>query len=178
MNSDLMDNIPNNGGRQQPHHPSVKHASSSSPSESKSTTVVLVFAKWCGHCTALKPEWKKMKNTLIHNHHFTEEQIKQIEDIDPTKHEQIKQIDPSIRVEDFKGYPTIFKKTNKGVEYYEGSRNAQSLIDWVLKKPTHGGFQYKTPAQRTHKHRRSKSKLKSKTISKSKSIMSVNKHKK
>ena len=180
MNSRSMDKIPNNGGRREPHPPSVKHSSSSSPSDSKSTTVVLVFAEWCVHCRSLKPEWEKMKNTLIHNHHFSEKQIKEIEDIDPDKHEIIQKIDSSIRVEDFKGYPTIFKKTSKGVEFYQGSRNAQSLTDWVLAKPSHGGFQYKTPMQKTNKHKRSKSKSKSKTISKSKSkmSMSVNKYKK
>jgi thiol-disulfide isomerase/thioredoxin len=176
MNSDSMDKIPNNGGRHEPHHTSVKHTSTSSPSDSKSTIVVLVFAEWCGHCKSLKPKWEKMKNTLIHNHHFSEKQIIQIEDINPKKHEIIQKIDSSIRVEDFKGYPTIFKKTSKGVEFYHGSQNAQELINWVLAKSSHGGFQYKTPVQRTHKNRRSKSKSKSRT--RSKSSISMNKHKK
>jgi thiol-disulfide isomerase/thioredoxin len=85
-----------------------------------------VYAKWCGYCVSLKPEWKKMKNHIKNNYkhiQFIEAESSQISKIDllKKKHNIVTQ-----------GYPTLFKILENGqIEYYKGPRSADDLIIWA-----------------------------------------------
>ena len=99
---------------------------------SKPITLGLVYADWCGHCKAFKPEWKNVEDELKDNPNV---QAISINENDKNKDEIMKNIDPTLVAE---GYPTIFKKVaGKPVEYYQGERNATELLKWV--SPQKGG---------------------------------------
>jgi len=53
------------------------------------------------------------------------------------------------------GYPTIFKVVDGVVEYYNGPRMTQNLVNWV-KETTGGTRKRSTGKQRTHKRRTDK----------------------
>ena len=93
-----------------------------------------IYATWCGHCQALKPEWKKMRKIVkgkpagkrIQIVEISEEQMgPKLAKLNETHGVQIES----------SGYPTVFKLVNGKVKYYEGSREAQPLAEWAM----HGG---------------------------------------
>lgn len=99
---------------------------------SKPITLGLVYADWCGHCKAFKPEWEIVEKKLENNPSI---EAKAINADDQNKDEIMKNIDPELVAQ---GYPTIFKKVaGKPVEYYQGERNATELLKWV--SPQKGG---------------------------------------
>ena len=89
-----------------------------------------IYATWCGHCKALKPEWKKMRKIV---------KGKRVQVVDISED----QIDVKLSKLNEKhgvqivanGYPTLFKLVNGNVTYYEGSREAHTLAEWAM----HGG---------------------------------------
>jgi thiol-disulfide isomerase/thioredoxin len=91
-------------------------------------TVGLIYANWCGHCNALKPEWKKMKRGMNGaNCNYLE-----IEDADPHKDRKIAHVNSRLKGEKLavNGYPTIFKIKGGVLEYYQGERNAPEMHRW------------------------------------------------
>jgi thiol-disulfide isomerase/thioredoxin len=113
--------------------------------------VGLIYADWCGHCQHLKPEWEKMKQSLLNNSKFKHGKIIEIEDSDLEKETKLKSIDENLTVE---GFPTIVKKENGSpVEVFQGDRTSPALLQWVLSHQR-GGFQY----SRRSTTKRSKSK--------------------
>jgi thiol-disulfide isomerase/thioredoxin len=97
----------------------------------------LIFAEWCGHCQALKPEWARMKESLDNHPGFKKRGgiIIEIEDSDPEKDIKIDNINKKINSGtklQANGYPTIFKKTGGMIEYYEGGRSADEMRAWFL----------------------------------------------
>ena len=91
-------------------------------------TVGLIYANWCGHCNALKPEWKKMKQGL----RGTNCQYLEIEDADPHKDRKIAHVNSRLKGGKLvaNGYPTVFKINNGKLEYYQGERTAPALQQW------------------------------------------------
>jgi len=89
-----------------------------------------VYANWCGHCQSLKPEWLKMKKKLNTKMGYIIEFV-EIEESHQRKLAKFKQRYPKLNV---RGYPTIFKISggNNHLEYYQGDRTAQSMVDWAL----------------------------------------------
>lgn len=102
-----------------------------------------IFADWCGHCVALKPEWDKMKKMIKQN------KSKNIHlsfcEIGDTEQNQIKglTVDKQLiklnkkyfpngeqTVEIFGGFPTIFKICDNKLEYYSGPRIAEEMYKW------------------------------------------------
>ena len=119
---------------------------------SKPITLGLVYADWCGHCNAFKPEWNIAKDMLKDNSNI---KLVEINDKDENKDEVMKNIDSTLVAS---GYPTIFKKVSgKPVEYYQGERNAKDLVKWA--SPQKGGCNcgklWKT--QKSSRKRRDKS---------------------
>jgi len=93
-----------------------------------SITVGLIYANWCGHCNALKPEWKKMKKGMRGmNCHYLE-----VEDADPNKDRKIADVNSRLKGEKLvaNGYPTVFKVKGGNLEYYQGERTAQAMQQW------------------------------------------------
>ena len=117
----------------------------------------LIYAKWCGHCQALEPEWKSMKQNILKKKSVSPHQIVEIEESDPDKDAKIEDINKTFHGGKLQanGYPTIFKNVGGKIEYYEGGRTAVEMENWVLgktaeKRPVHqktwrnyffGGFQ-------------------------------------
>lgn len=98
-------------------------------------TIGLVYAEWCGHCQALKPEWADMK-AQINNDPKMKNQCKIIEIESAGAEPKIASINK--KVKDGKplsvdGYPTIFKfkKQSGTVTKYEGGRKAQEMVAWI-----------------------------------------------
>jgi thiol-disulfide isomerase/thioredoxin len=92
--------------------------------------VGLIFANWCGHCQALKPEWASMKKTLARNN-----QCKIIEiDADVNKDQEIAEINIGVKGKKLvaNGFPTVFKKKNNRIEYYNGERSAKAIGAWAM----------------------------------------------
>jgi hypothetical protein len=91
-------------------------------------TVGLIHASWCGHCQALKPEWKKMKKGM----HGTNCNYLEIEDSDPHKDRKIAHVNSRLKGEKLvaNGYPTVFKIRGGNLEYYQGERSAPALQQW------------------------------------------------
>lgn len=85
----------------------------------------LVYAKWCPHCTAMKPQWDIMKSKLRPNCRVVE-----IEDSDYDKQTKLDNLNNDIKSDEklqIHGYPTMFKINNGKVDYYNGSRDSTSM---------------------------------------------------
>ena len=107
-----------------------------------------IYADWCGHCVALKPEWEKMKRLVrlqmgrkLNHVHIdiiemgdTEENKAAGKTVDGLIAEfnakYLPAADPSMKVTS-NGFPTIFKVCNGKVEYYQGERLGQSMYKWA-----------------------------------------------
>lgn len=119
-----------------------------------------IYADWCGHCQNLKPEWSKMKKDLQSkmNKDCTIEFV-EIEESETNKMDAFKKRFPHLTVS---GYPTIFKNTGeKDLEYYNGDRNADEMVNWALDKPISkisGGKKTKQRRKSKNKTRKSKNK--------------------
>jgi len=88
-------------------------------------TVGLIYANWCGHCQALKPEWQKMKSNMNKGSY----QFHEIEDSDKMKDIKIHKLNKRIRNGKLSanGYPTIFKVKGGNLEYYQGERTSEQM---------------------------------------------------
>ena len=93
-----------------------------------SITVGLIYANWCGHCQALKPEWKNMKKEL----RGTDCQYLEIEDSDHHKDRKIAHVNSRLKTGKLaiEGYPTVFRIKNGVLEYYQGTRAASAMAQW------------------------------------------------
>jgi protein disulfide-isomerase A1 len=114
--------------------------------------VLLVHAKWCGHCQALMPEWEKMKD-LLKNHKNVS--IHEIESDDSDKDKRLEEFGkkaggqkPSIR-----GFPTIVRFENGEMIEYKGERTADKLAKWALKEKLSGGGKRKSKRNKRAKRR-------------------------
>lgn len=91
----------------------------------KKIIVGKIYADWCGHCIALKPEWDKMKSQIKKSHiEFIEIEASETTDLEKFENQHNTKIQVN-------GYPTIFKITEH-VEYYQGPRDANNLQKWAL----------------------------------------------
>jgi thiol-disulfide isomerase/thioredoxin len=129
----------------------------------KNTLIIgKIYADWCGHCVALVPEWKKMKQMIYHKRIENANVIfKELGDTKENKKKGIK-VDSLItkfNTENRKGqepvkidggFPTIFKIYNGKLEYYKGARDAKSIFEWAssnLKSNTNSYFPGKAEKQ-------------------------------
>jgi thiol-disulfide isomerase/thioredoxin len=109
-------------------------------SQKGGVVIGLIFADWCGHCQALKPEWDSMKKMVSKN-----KECKIVEiDADVDKDQQIAQINIGVKGEKLvaNGFPTVFKKKNGRIEYYDGERTAKAIGAWAMShaKKMKGGY--------------------------------------
>lgn len=96
----------------------------------------LVYANWCGHCQALKPEWKKMKNKIKSSKIKNKSYFVEIEDSNLEKDAKINKINTHLKGEKLaiNGYPTIFKIKGGKLEYYKGGRSSNEMELWASEK--------------------------------------------
>jgi len=101
-------------------------------------TIGLIYANWCGHCQALKPEWRKMKSNIMKTPSYKRGSYKfvEIEDNDKAKDEKINRINSRLMGEKLtaNGYPTVFKIHGGKLHYFQGDRTADSLQSWFSTK--------------------------------------------
>ena len=99
-------------------------------------TIGLIYANWCGHCQALKPEWKKMKYNVMKTPSYKRGgyRFMEIEDADKSKDSKINAINSRLQGEKLmaNGYPTIFKVNGGKLHYFQGGRSASELQNWFL----------------------------------------------
>jgi thiol-disulfide isomerase/thioredoxin len=99
-------------------------------------TIGLVYANWCGHCQALKPEWKKMKTNVMKTPMYKRGEYKfvEIEDSDKKKQQKMDNVNSSISGGKLAadGFPIVFKVHNRKIKYFQGGRNAKELQNWFL----------------------------------------------
>lgn len=117
---------------------------------SKQVFVGRLHAIWCIHCKSLKPEWAKMKKILSKTkgkYRFVSiEQSKEAHDLERlNKYLGIVEDDKKVQMKE--GYPTIFKVVDGVVEYYNGPRMTQNLVNWV--KETTGGTRKRSTLKRS-----------------------------
>jgi len=121
------------------------------------STVGLVYAEWCGHCQAFKPEWEKFKENIQVNKKLSNKITTfEVEDGDVTKDEKIKSINSKIKGGELSvnGFPTIFKIYKGILEYYKGNRDASSLINWASSKQAiHNGGRKRKTMKRNNKNK-------------------------
>ncbi len=101
---------------------------------SKNIMIGRIHALWCGHCKALVPEWSKMKKELSKQRggykFVSVEQSKEEPHLERLN-KYLKIDDDAKKVQIQGGYPTIFKVSNGVVEYYNGPRMAENLVQWA-----------------------------------------------
>jgi hypothetical protein len=101
-----------------------------------------VYAEWCGHCIAMKDDWKQLEThfesqtkrytnakTKYHVVSISSDELK-------TKKTQVEQmyLNQTGNKIDAKGYPTIFKIVDGKIEYYNGERTYSPMLRWFLSK--------------------------------------------
>ena len=95
-----------------------------------------LFATWCGHCKTLEPEWKKMKESVMKNKKNSDIEFVEIEseNMENGLTKLNKTFSTNVQLQD--GYPTIFKieKGSKKVEYFNGNRTAEEIMQWSMGK--------------------------------------------
>jgi thiol-disulfide isomerase/thioredoxin len=122
---------------------------------SKQVFVGRLHAIWCIHCKSLKPEWAKMKKILSKTkgkYRFVSiEQSKEAHDLERLN-KYLGLVEDENKVQMKEGYPTIFKVVDGVVEYYNGPRMTQNLVNWV--KETSGGTRKRSIVKRSIKKKR------------------------
>ena len=120
---------------------------------SKQIFVGRLHANWCIHCKSLAPEWAKMRKILSKTkdkYRFVSiEQSKEARDLERLN-KYLGLVEDEKKVQMKEGYPTIFKVVDGVVEYYNGPRMTQNLVNWV-KETTGGTRKRSTHKRRTHK---------------------------
>ena len=98
----------------------------------ESKTLCIVHAVWCGHCQAMmeqknedgKTLWELIKEKIGDKCQMNDyEESENKEKIETLKTEKGLVVD---------GFPTIFKLVNDKIEYYQGSRDVDSIVNWTL----------------------------------------------
>ncbi len=121
---------------------------------SKQIFVGKLHANWCIHCKSLAPEWARMRKILSKTkdkYRFVSiEQSKEARDLERlNKYLGIVEDDKKVQMKE--GYPTIFKVVDGVVEYYNGPRMTQNLVNWV--KETTGGTRKRSIVKQSIKKR-------------------------
>ena len=120
---------------------------------SKHVFVGRLHANWCIHCKSLAPEWARMRKILSKTkdkYRFVSiEQSKEARDLERLN-KYLGLVEDEKKVQMKEGYPTIFKVVDGVVEYYNGPRMTQNLVNWV-KETTGGTRKRSTHKRRTHK---------------------------
>jgi thiol-disulfide isomerase/thioredoxin len=89
-----------------------------------------IYADWCGHCVALKPEWAKLERVMMPIRATNIESANKDHLVDVFNRKYNTNLPKEV------GFPTIFKLSKYGgkVEIYNGERNADNMIAWLKNK--------------------------------------------
>jgi thiol-disulfide isomerase/thioredoxin len=96
-----------------------------------------IYAKWCGHCKMLKPEWRKMKDSIrakmrdqpnILVRFIEIEQVQEQQKVDKINRVYLANSNEKLSLQG--GYPTLFKIENGTLTYFDGNRRADDMEKW------------------------------------------------
>ena len=97
----------------------------------KPVVIVLIHAKWCGHCKTLQPQWKIMEDSLSDNE-------KQNIAFEVIEHAELDNKMPIVsnkymngKTLTHGGFPTIGNIQNGEFIQYGGGRTSNDLLDWI-----------------------------------------------
>ena len=96
--------------------------------------LVLIYAEWCGHCQAMKPNWEEMKTDLINDNIYGPDDIIEIESNE--QEQQLPKINHLVTNGskiNVNGYPTMGKIVDGGFKQYVGGRTTMELLNWANK---------------------------------------------
>jgi len=98
----------------------------------KKPKLVLIYANWCGHCQAMKPNWEQMKTNLLERNMYSPEDIIEIESGE--QEQKLPELNNSLQGAKIEivGYPTMGKIEDGGFSKYEGGRDMESLLKWAM----------------------------------------------
>lgn len=87
----------------------------------KGLVLIFFYATWCGHCTAMEPEWKKLEDT-----HQEEINLAKVESEDYNNYEM------SANENKVEGYPTVrLYHKDKMVKEFDGERNFDTMYQFL-----------------------------------------------
>jgi thiol-disulfide isomerase/thioredoxin len=112
-----------------------------------------IYAKWCGHCQMLKPEWNKMKSSIRSKMNaipnvfvrFIEiEQQQEQQKVDKVNRIYLTNSNEKLALQG--GYPTLFRIEDGKLQYFQGSRNAEEMESWYVGGSLPSGGDSKDPS--------------------------------
>jgi hypothetical protein len=123
----------------------------------KPVIIGLVYANWCGHCKTLKPEWEAFKSAVKKDRKLSEKcGVFEVEDSDSMKSAKLAKMNKRIKGGEIQvnGFPTLFKISGAGVEYFQGGeRNTSTLLEWAKQPaPYSGGNHRNKTAKKSRKN--------------------------
>lgn len=87
----------------------------------KGLVLILFYATWCGHCSAMEPEWHKLEEN-----HQEEINLAKVESEDYDNYEM------SANEDRVQGYPTVrLYHKDKMVKEFDGERNFDSMYQFL-----------------------------------------------
>lgn len=113
--------------------------------KNKKTRVILsqpivygrIHATWCGHCTSMAEDWKRLDETVLKKNSELKQFDIESEEKDDRINEFMQMYKSSLT---FNGYPTIYKLYKLGgpIEYYEHEDRSENAIHkWLFSRPIH-----------------------------------------
>lgn len=144
-----------------------------------------IYATWCGACKALEPEWEEMKKKIKekkqkdiviveiadniykeiddNNKEHVDEDIKEPVDVLIKKFNEKYLADKNDKLEINEGFPTIFKLYDGKIEYFNGERDADTMIAWFKQHKIKGGIRRNLNKSKKRSTNKNKKSTKSKT---------------
>ena len=113
----------------------------------KQTVVVgKIYAKWCGFCKELAPEWMKLKHYLTYKHKQLMPKSNIAYNVISIEQTEMDKKIPLLnkaylanstqKVIKPNGFPTIFRIYNGQLEYYNGSRDLPTMLKGAVQPAT------------------------------------------
>ena len=87
-----------------------------------------IYADWCGHCTSMKPAWNELRKHMKGKWISVNIEDKQQERRVPKINRILTPVPP---LEMASGFPYIFRIVDHKLETYNGSRDFESMKDWL-----------------------------------------------
>ena len=128
QNQDMVDL---DGGKRKFKKASARRKPRASTRKLKGEPIIVgkIYANWCGHCHALKPEWKKMRKILKRKPNGRKYKFVEIEETQMDKKMSQFQEDHNVQLQ-ANGFPSLFRLENGKLDYYAGPRTAHQMAEW------------------------------------------------
>jgi hypothetical protein len=117
-----------------------KNKTTPKDSSAPRTVIGKIYSDNCGHCTVMKPEWKKMKENIKNKcskYNIPEPECLDIEintnldELDEFNNNNNQEFLQQTKIE-YEYVPTIFVIHEDGIKYYEGERSCDKMESFML----------------------------------------------